>query len=67
MGELRVTWVGGSAFIVTEEGPQRIKGDGHWVDRWLAQQGSIRADLDFGNSTALEQAFIRDYGPSAGR
>jgi hypothetical protein len=67
MAEWRVTWVGGAWFIMTEQGPQRIEGDGRWVDHWLAQRGSSRADLDFGDSTALEQAFISDYGPAVGR
>jgi hypothetical protein len=67
MDELRVTWVGGSWFIMTEQGPRRIEGDGRWVNRWLVQRGRTRADLVFGDSTALEQAFISDFGPISSR
>jgi hypothetical protein len=67
MAELRVTWVGGTWFIMTDQGPQPIEGDGRWVDRWLMEHGSTRADLDFGDSKALEQAFINDYGALTGR
>ena len=58
-----VNWVGGVWFVVGPHGPERVDGDGRWVDAWLASHAATREDLDFGGSRALEQRFVNDFGP----
>ena len=60
---VRVTWVGGTWYLTAGRYQERVAGDGRWVDEWLAVRGQTRAALDFGNSRALEQRFVSEYGP----
>ncbi len=66
MGSIYVTWRGGIWWMVCKSitNPiEPIEPTSEALEAWLATRGATRGDLDFGPSRALEQKFIRTFGP----